>query len=306
MNDPRVRAPSLYAHALRWYLRRRVKPRLAAFRAITPHLVDASRRRLDTIAARIPTPRGVQVRPPPSGVNGEWLWPTRGALGHGMYLHGGGFLVGSARLYRGLAGRLARASGSAVLVVDYALAPEHAFPAALDDALAAWRALVRTVGAQHPIWLAGDSAGGGLALSLAQQLCASDEKAPSALALISPWTDLTASGDSVRDNAERDHYLSAHLLAPVAQTYLQGHDPRDPRASPLFGPMEALPPLAVHVCESEILRDDSLRLVNRVQHAGGVTRLRCYPDLPHVFHAFAPLIPEARRAIEDLAASLRA
>ena len=305
MSEPGARAISLRAHALRWYLRHRVKPRLAAAHTISRELVQASRRRLDDIAARIPTPRGVQVRPAPPGVRGEWLWPVRGALSHGLYLHGGGFTVGSARLYRGLAGRLARATGSAVLVPDYALAPEQPFPAALEDALAAWRSLVRAVGAEQRIWLAGDSAGGGLALSLAQHLCASGGKAPSALALISPWTDLTASGDSVRDNARRDHYLSAHLIAPVAQNYLQGHDPRDPRASPLFGPMQALPMLAVDVCESEILRDDGVRLVARVQAAGGVVRLRCHADLPHVFHAFAPLIPEAGRAIEDLAASLR-
>lgn len=221
-----------------------------------------------------------------------------------MYLHGGGYVVGSARLYRGLAGRLARTTGSAVLVPDYALAPERPFPAAVDDALAAWRALIGAVGKDQRIWLAGDSAGGGLALSLAQQLCMGRDPVPAALALISPWTDLTASGSSVRDNAARDHYLSAHLLTPVAQTYLQGHDPRDARASPLFGALGRLPPLTVHVCDSEILRDDSLRLVAGVQAAGGSVRLRHFPDLPHVFHAFAPIIPEARQAIEDLAASL--
>lgn len=295
---------SLRARALRAYLLHRVKPRLGAASAITPELVAASRRRLDAIAARIPTPVGVRVRPALPGVRGEWLWPARGARGHGLYLHGGGYVVGSARLYRGLAGRLARATGTAVLVPDYALAPEQPFPAAVDDVLTAWRALTDAVGAGQRVWLAGDSAGGGLALSLAQQLCAGGDPPPAALALISPWTDLTASGSSVHDNATRDQYLSAHLLTPVAQTYLQGHDPRDARASPLFGPLGRLPPLTVHVCDSEILRDDSLRLVAAVQAAGGVARLRRFPDLPHVFHAFAPLIPEAAHAIEDLAASL--
>lgn len=290
---------------LRAYLRQRVKPRLASASIITPELVHASRRRLEAIAARIPTPRGVQLRAVPAGVRGEWLWPAQVARGHGLYLHGGGYAVGSARLYRGLAGRLARATHSAVLVADYALAPEHAFPAALDDALAAWQALLDAVGTGQPIWLAGDSAGGGLALALAQHLCAAARTAPSALGLISPWTDLTASGRSVQDNAARDQFLPAHLLAPAAQTYLQGHDPRDPRASPLFGSVRALPPLTVHVCESEILRDDSLRLVDRVRAAGGTVRLHRYPDLPHVFHAFAPLIPEAAHAIADLAAGLQ-
>ncbi len=282
-------------------MRHVVKARLRALTGVTPDTVRASRQRLDALARRVRAPAGVAVHTAPPGCGGgEWLWPGPAATRHGLYLHGGAYAVGTARLYRGLAGRLATGTGCTVLVPDYPLAPEHAFPAALEGALAGWRALRSATGVP-PSWIAGDSAGGGLALALAQRLRDLGEPAAAGLALLSPWTDLTGSGASVGDNAERDQYLCAHLVGPVAAVYLQGADPTDPRASPLFGPMQALPPTLVHVCESEILRDDGVRAAARLDAADVPVALRRFGDLPHVFHLFAPLLPEATRAVADVA-----
>jgi acetyl esterase/lipase len=298
---------SVRARALKAYLRHVIKARSRRLATVGEREVRAARRRLDALARRVRAPADLQVlQCTAPGVRGEWLCPREPVLGHALYLHGGAYALGSARLYRGLAGRLAAATRCRVLVPDYRLAPEHPFPAALDDAIRAWRVLLES--SPHPVWswLAGDSAGGGLALALAQQLAAARVRLPGAIGLISPWVDLAGSGESVSRNAERDHYLSAHLLGPVARLYLQGADPLDPRASPLFGNMQGLPRIHVHVCESEILRDDGLRVVERVRALGGDATLRHFGDLPHVFHAFAPLIPEAETAIRHLASQLEA
>jgi acetyl esterase/lipase len=292
---------SLRARALGALLRRTIKRRAQRLATIGPGTLEASRRRLGLVARFIRPPHDVRVEPLAAPA-GEWLVPE-GAHGVGLYLHGGAYAVGSPRLYRGLAGRLAAATRCRVLVPAYRLAPEHPFPAALRDAGEAWTTV--TAGRTGALaWLAGDSAGGGLALALAQALAASAGPAPSALALISPWTDLTASGASVGENARLDPLLSAHLLEPAARNYLQGTDPRDPRTSPLFGSMTGLPPVRVHACATEILRDDATRLVSAIRDSGGRASLRLYGDLPHVFHAFAPLLPEAAPALADLATHL--
>lgn len=298
--------PSIRARALRLYLRTLVRPRCRHVTDVGPEMVTATRRRLARLATRVTLPRGLRIEPARvAGIPGEWLSPPGTIRGHGLYLHGGAYAVGSPRLYRGIAGRLALATGSRVLVPDYRLAPEHPFPAALDDACASWSSLLDVVnGDGTPPWLAGDSAGGGLALALTQHVVATAQTPPERVALISPWTDLTGSGASVRDNRERDHYLPAHLLGSVAHNYLQGANPADPRASPLFGDMHGLPPVHVHVCETELLRDDGLRVVERIRAAGGEASLHRFGDLPHVFHVFAPLLPEARSALDDVAARL--
>ena len=295
---------SLRARALRAFLRRTTKARAGTLRDVDARVVRASRERLESVARLVRAPRQVTVETLHGArVAGEWLHPPR-PQAVGLYLHGGAYALGSPRLYRGLAGRLAAGARSTVFVADYRLAPEHPFPAALDDARDAW-ALVRERAAHGPhTWLAGDSAGGGLALALAQSLAAEGAPGPDAIALVSPWTDLTASGASVRENADRDHLLAAHLLAPVARTYLQGSDPADSRASPLFGPMAGLAPLRLHACCTEILRDDAVRVAERVRAAGGEVSMHLYPDLPHVFHLFAPWLPEANAAVADLAAWL--
>ena len=291
---------SLRGRVLTACFRRFVRPRHERLVDVTPGVVQASRRRLARLETLVRLPRGVRVDPAP--VPGEWLTPQGSPLGHGLYLHGGAFAVGSPRLYRHLAGRLARETACRVLVPAYRLAPEHPFPAALEDVLLAWRRLLDAAGTAP--WIAGDSAGAGLALALAQCVRDAGGPQPAALGLVSPWLDLTDAGERAAGVSRRDPFLVPHLLGPTARLYLQGAPADDPRASPLLGHLGALPRMRVHACATELLRDDAERLVAGVAQAGGRASLRLFGDLPHVFHAFAPVLPEAREALADLATHL--
>jgi acetyl esterase/lipase len=196
-----------------------------------------------------------------------------------LYLHGGGFVLGSERTHRALAARLAQAAGATAVVPDYRLAPEHPFPAALEDAAAVWDSLAAEGGR---LTLAGDSAGGALALALAQRLAAAGRPGPAALALIPPAWGLWA-----------------------AAAWLGGHDPADPAVSPLFGPMAGLPPVAIHAVAEEMLRDDSTRLAERLRAAGVPVRLRLWHGLPHVFQIRAGRLRQADASLDALGAFLR-
>ena len=213
-----------------------------------------------------------------------------------LFLHGGGYAAGSPALYRHITWRFAEAASARVVVPDYRLAPEHPFPAALDDALSVWRACVSTGIEPRRCALVGDSAGGGLALALALRLRDLGEPLPGAIVAISAWTDLAITGRSARPGAS-DPMLNAKDLAPIAAQYLAGADPRDAYASPLYGDPKGLPPTLFQVGSDEILLDDSVRMHERMAHAGCDVTLEAWPRMPHVWHAFAPLLPEAGQAI---------
>jgi monoterpene epsilon-lactone hydrolase len=213
-----------------------------------------------------------------------------------LFLHGGGYAAGAPALYRHITWRFAEASGARVVAPDYRLAPEHPFPAALDDALAVWRACVTDGVEAHRCAFVGDSAGGGLALALALKLRDLGEPLPGAIVAISPWTDLAITGTSAHPGAS-DPMLSADDLGPIAGQYLAGADARTPYASPLYGDPKGLPPTLVQVGSDEILFDDSARMAERMRKAGCDVTLEVWPRMPHVWHAFAPLLPEARQAI---------
>lgn len=230
------------------------------------------------------------------GVPGVWCEPASHRAGAAMlYLHGGVFAYGSAHAYRNFVGQIAARSGVPAFVADYRLAPEHAFPAALDDARAAYRGLTTQFGARH-VALAGDSAGGGLALSLLRE-------GPGARCgvLLSPWTDLALTGGSLESKAADDPLLTRAALEASARQYLGDHDPRDPRASPLYGPTGETPPVQVHVGTAEILLDDSLRLGSHDR-----IEVHVWEGMPHVFPSNIGLFEAAQAAHDLIAGFLRA
>lgn len=217
-----------------------------------------------------------------------------------MYLHGGGYVLGSPGTHAGLVSHLARAAGCECFVVDYRLAPEHPAPAALDDAVEAWAALTRS----HPaVALAGDSAGGGLALATA--IAARDRglPAPRALALISPWVDLTLSGLSMTTHATRDPMLSRAWLAYAARQYA-GSELADARVSPLFAELGGLPQTRIDTGSEEVLLSDAARLETRLREAGVPVQKQVWDGLWHDFQLHAGLLPEADRCILGLGAFL--
>lgn len=252
------------------------------------------RRRLDGFADLFPLPADVDSRTIDcAGVPSCRLEPP-GDAGRGtlLYLHGGGYNGGSPRSHGELAVRLARAAGMAAVVPEYRLAPEHPFPAALEDALTTYRWLLeRHDGDASAIAVAGDSAGGGLAVAICLALRDEGEPLPLALALLSPWVDLTCSSPSWEQEFEADAVLDPSLEI-AAERYLNGLDARDPLASPLFADLVGLPPMLIQVGTQEVLYDDAVALADRATRAGLEVELEIGEELIHVWQLF-PITPEA-------------
>lgn len=222
-----------------------------------------------------------------------------------LYLHGGGFRIGSMRSHHRLMADLAGAAGIAVLGLDYRLVPDHAFPAALDDTLSAWSWL-RTQGlAASHLALAGDSAGGNLALAAMLRLRDAGEAMPAAGYLLSAWTDLTASGDSFETRRDVDPIHSRAMIRGTAAAYLGGADPVEAAVSPLFAELAGLPPLLFQVGDRETVLSDSVDFASRARDAGVDATVEVWPDMIHVFQQFPDLLPEASAAIERGGAFLR-
>lgn len=240
------------------------------------------------------------------GVPGEWVqtpgaWSERVVL----YLHGGGFVGGSARGHRSLTGEVSRAAQARVLAIDYRLAPEHPFPAAVDDAVIAYTWLLGQGFAPGKIAVAGDSAGGGLTISLLLALRERGLPAPSCGVCLSPWVDLEGAGASIRSHAHLDPMLMPRGIEVMARHYVgEAGDLRHPMASPIHAVLSKLPPLLVQVGALEVLLDDSVRLVDRVRAAGGRAELEVWPHMVHVWQFFR-FLPEARRALDRVGAFIR-
>jgi epsilon-lactone hydrolase len=241
------------------------------------------------------------------GVPAHWLTAPGADPGRVlMFLHGGGFEFGSVRSDGELAARLGRASGTRVLFPEYRLAPEHHFPAAIDDVLAAWRWLRTDQGlSASSIAVAGDSAGGGLAVALLVAARDAGEALPAAAVLMSPTVDLTSSGASMTERADQDPISTPALLRRLAADYLAGADPRTPLASPLFASLSGLPPLLIQVGTADVLLSDSERLARAAAEAGVDVTLEVGPDLPHVYQLLLST-PEAAEATERIGKFLRA
>jgi acetyl esterase/lipase len=239
-------------------------------------------------------------------VNGEWLVPSAPIRGTILYIHGGGFVSCSAATHRPITASLARRTSAAVFSANYRLAPEAPFPAALDDVIATYEWLVReTAGA--PIAIAGDSAGGGLTLSLAVHARDAGLPAPACLVGFSAWTDLAGRGRSVEENDGRDAMFRPENIPAFAAVYLGGAAPADdPRASPVYAELRGLPPMLLQVGSTELLLDDSRRVHERVIAAGGTSQLSIYDDVHHGWQMLAAFVPEARAALGEAAAFIRA
>lgn len=270
--------------------------------------IEEQRAAMSSTAGAVPAPEGVSVEPDTLGGRpAEWLVPSsvdRSSAVRArvvLYLHGGAYVTGGLDTHRNLAGRLALATGHAVVALDYRLAPENCFPApvvdvrsALDDLDSRGLPVGRTA-------LAGDSAGGGLALAAIGALVADGLPTPAAAAVFSPWTDLTLTAPSVSSRAEVDPLCSPDDLRSMGAGYLDGADPRDPLASPRFADpavLAAFPPVRIDVGDLEVLLDDSLDFTSVARAAGVDVELTVWPELFHVFQAFPPeLVPESATSI---------
>jgi len=273
-------------------MRTTVKPRLERRR-------DLVRARTILSRCALPIPDGAEFREATlGGVTGEWVVATEVAISPAtlIYFHGGGYFTGSPRADRPLTAFFAK-RGFNVFVPEYRLAPEHPYPAAVDNAEAVWDAL--TESGHREIAVAGDSAGGGLALALMIRLRAKAKALPFAAALFSPWTDLGLSGESLYANARRDALFCARSVQTAAEWYLDGTDPRTPEASPLYGALSGLPPLFIEVGEREILRDDSTRLAHRARAQGVNATINLWPAVFHFWQLVYSFLPEGRRSLEQ-------
>ena len=244
--------------------------------------------------------RGVSFKAEKAGgVCGEWARSPGSSAGVMLYLHGGGYFACSPATHRPLTGGFAQ-YGFAVFAPAYRLAPEHPFPAAIDDALACYRALLAAHGAERLV-VAGDSAGGGLALGTLLAAREAGLPMPARLVLFSPWTDLAATGASIQANAARESMLVGSRIQEVADLYLQGADPQTPFASPLYGDLTGLPPTLIQVSDREILLDDSRRVAEKINAAGGKAALSVWRNLPHAWQISQGFLPEARQALAQAA-----
>ena len=271
--------------------------------AVTGADVLAMRKNMEAAIGAAPPPEGVSLTAvDANGVPAEWT-VADGARGDVaiVYLHGGGYAMGSLNTHRGHCARLSQAARARVLSVDYRLGPEHPHPAAVEDAVAAVRFVRESGVAPGRTAVAGDSAGGGLTLATLVALRDAGDPAPAAALCISPWTDLALTGDSIATKAAEDPMVRAADLALMADAYLAGRDPRTPLASPLYADLADLPPLLLQVGSAEVLLDDAVRVAERARAAGVDVELRVWQDMFHVWHAFAQILPEGQQAVDEMA-----
>ena len=268
--------------------------------------VEEMRQGMAAMIGSAQLPAGL-VREPLSvnGVPAEWV-SARGAAADRavLYLHGGGYVLGSIGTHRELAARISAASGARCLVIDYRLGPEHPFPAAVEDAVKAYRWLLDVGYAPERLAIAGDSAGGGLTMATLVALRDAVLPLPATGVCISPWVDLAGEGESMTTKEAVDPMVTRGPLLMMAKHYLGGADAKTPLASPLWADLRGLPPLLIHVGTSETLLDDSIRLAERARKAGVEVELEAWPEMIHVWHAFAAMLPEGREAIERIGAHL--
>jgi acetyl esterase/lipase len=247
-----------------------------------------------------PLPRGVTTRAAiADGVPVEWIEPAEVASDAViLYLHGGGWIMGWYQSHRNLVAHICAAASCRAVAVDYRLAPEHPFPAALEDCVAAYRWLVASGISPQRIVIAGDSAGGNLVLTTLMSLRDAGDAMPAAAVCLSPMTDLAGTGDSF--SRGRDALLTVDSAMSMASAYVGDQDPRSPLISPNYGDLTGLPPLLVQVGADEILLSDSLRLAENAKAAGVDVELVVWPGMWHVWHTLVPYLPEAREAVDAI------
>jgi len=222
-----------------------------------------------------------------------------------LYLHGGAYNIGSPRTHRDIAARISKAAEARTLVIDYRLAPEHAHPAALQDVVMAYRWLLKNGLSPQNIVIAGDSAGGGLAIAALVSLRDAGEPLPAAAVCLSPWTDLQGTGESMTTHVHADPFLTPEWLQFMARHFVADNDPRMPSISPIYADLHNLPPILIQVGSDEILLSDSIRLAECARQAGVDSTLDVWENMWHVWHFFAGQLPEGRRAVNKVGEYIR-
>lgn len=274
-----------------------LRPRNAA-----PQSLEERRAGMEAFGAAAPLPKGAEIKNVVLGRAAEAHTSPNAREGRAiLYFHGGGYVLGSPRTHRGLVAHLAMDAGIEALALDYRLAPEHPFPAAIDDAFAAYEQLLKNGYDSKSIAIAGDSAGGGLTLATAQRIRDRGLPQPAALALISPWANLEQSGASYASRAGVDPMLSKEALDDFAKDYLQGTSAKDSAASPLFGDFKGLAPMLIQAGDAEVLLSDAQGVHAAALAADVSSTLEVAPDMIHVWHAFYMMLEEGRAAIKRAA-----
>jgi len=241
-----------------------------------------------------------------AGCAAEWVKAPGSQTGRAiLYLHGGGYVMGSPNTHRSLAREIARAAQAVVLLVDYRLAPEHPCPAAVEDGVASYRWLLGQGFPPRQLAIAGDSAGGGLVVATLVSARDQDLPMPAAAVCISPWSDMTCSNESYKTRAEADPLVGSGGIEDMARLYLQATEAKHPLASPNFASLRSLPPLLIHVGRDEVLLDDSIKLDQKAKADGVDSTLEIWEDMIHVWHAFHPMLPEGKQAITRVGEFLR-
>jgi len=235
-----------------------------------------------------------------SDVNAEWFRVNDLNQSAVLYLHGGGFMIGSTVSHQALIAAIAVASGCNVLGVNYRLAPEQPFPAALNDSVAAYRYLLEQDYSPDNIAICGDSCGGGLVASTLMSVREQGLPMPSCGVLLSSWADLTLQSESVQRNAESDPLVTEDILAPMIAAYVGDNDASNPLISPVYGDFSGLPSLLIQVGTKDLLEDDSHRLADRAKAEGVDVDLEVWPEMIHVWHMYADFLPEAKEALQKI------
>jgi len=272
--------------------------------------VETARKHLETVARTLLIrATGVHVEQSQlAGIDVDWLRP-KGAREDKVlfYLHGGAYVLGSRRTHRQLASHMAKEAGVTAVLPEYRLAPEHPFPAAIDDAVAVYRALLEGGYKPEDIVISGDSAGGGLSVATLLALRHAGDPLPAAAILLSPFLDVTASGESATTRADQDPWFEVQDMAVVARYYCADESKwRDPLISPVFANVSGLPPMLIQVGDDEILLNDSTRLAEKLEAAGIDVEIEVWPDMWHVFQMFIGKMPESRKAVEKIGRYIRA
>jgi monoterpene epsilon-lactone hydrolase len=278
------------------------------FQRISPQ-VDVSKERSELEALTRFFNTRVQVQWVPEDIEGipsEWVIPTtesnKGVI---LYLHGGSYIAGSINTHRTLVAEIAAAADARVLIIDYRLAPEHPFPAAVEDANRAYQWLLKAGNPAEGIAIVGDSAGGGLVLAALLMLQEEGIPLPACAVCICPWIDLTCSGESWRKNAKADLLVEGTNLCGCAELYLHGSDPRTPLASPIFADLHGLPPVYIQVGSDEVLLSDATQFSELAEAAGVEMRLEVWQDMQHLWQLATQYIPESRQAVKKIGDYLR-
>jgi acetyl esterase/lipase len=264
--------------------------------------IEEQRAVFDMVSSQFQLGEDVRCEPVDAGgVPGEWITTPEAAHERAIYyLHGGGYVMGSINTHREMISRLTRAAGARALAIEYRLAPENPFPAAVEDSTAAYRWLLSTGVDPARLVIAGDSAGGGLTVATLVALRDAGEPLPAAAVCLSPWVDLEALGESMTIRAEADPMVQREGLLQTAKAYLGDADPRTPLATPLYADLGGLPPLLIQVGTAETLLDDSTRLAERAKSAGVDVALEIWDDMFHVWQFFAEMLPEGQQAIDRI------